>query len=686
MKRVAAEDQEMRTQRLLLPAFIALTALFAAIMAVRSMIAGQYRDAAIPASLSLIALQSIALVLALKGHYNRSSLLATGSLTLLIAAAFVWQGYIRPFILEQAALFLFLGLLSAVLFVRSTRIVYAFGSFTILAFLAAVARIALGPPLPEGEPGLLFQSVVPAISLALSVALAIFIRRVFDAMMGELRRRLADQQRSMESLEESEKRYRFISENTADVIWTLSAATGKFTFVSDSVQKLRGFTAQEVMGQTMAEALTPASLRESEEKLRRGIASRKPGDTGLYKKLSQVDQLRKDGTVVPTEVATTLVFDEGGRLIEILGVSRDITERKAAEEKILELNRELERKVELRTAELSEALHRLEAAQNGLALGAKLSALGRLAAGIAHELNTPFGAIISANGSIAQYLGGGFAATIAFLADASSGRRRDFESIVERGWSRSRSLDAGSHTERRKRLRASLEARGIEQGRTIADILVELCLDDLPQELPELFEDELCLPMLEHALGWVSTLRMTEVVRSAAEKGSIVVAALRQYLGNRADDEAVDVDIEGGIETVLTLLDSKISPGVAVVRRFSGARARGSSQELSQVWMNLVNNAIQAMRYSGTLTLSTESAGDRTIVGIEDTGPGIPDGIRERIFEPFFTTREKDAGMGLGLDICKRIVEKHGGLIRFESRPGMTRFSVELHAAPLAGR
>ncbi|MEI6877340.1 MAG: ATP-binding protein, partial [Spirochaetota bacterium] len=201
------------------------------------------------------------------------------------------------------------------------------------------------------------------------------------------------------------------------------------------------------------------------------------------------------------------------------------------------------------------------------------------------------------------------------------------------------------------------------------------------QEMPGLLEDEQSLPLLERARAFLAAQRMTEVVRVAAEKGTAVVAALRHYLGSSATDMVADVDVEGELESVLTLLSSKIKYGVTVERRYSGARARGSPQALSQVWMNLINNALQAMEYKGTLTLSTESAGDRTIVAITDSGSGIPDGIRDRIFEPFFTTRPSGEGMGLGLDICKRIVEKQDGRILVESRPGMTRFSVELPAA-----
>jgi|GEM_PF-1053627 len=141
---------------------------------------------------------------------------------------------------------------------------------------------------------------------------------------------LEERKRAEEALRESEEKYRFISENTADAIWAWSLKTGKFTYVSAPVQKLRGYTPEEVMNQSLAETLTPESMLKATQLIQNAVKNVKPGDN--YKNVALLDQLCKDGSVVSTEVASSLVFDEKGQPLEIIGVSRDITERKHAEE------------------------------------------------------------------------------------------------------------------------------------------------------------------------------------------------------------------------------------------------------------------------------------------------------------------------------------------------------------------
>jgi signal transduction histidine kinase len=189
---------------------------------------------------------------------------------------------------------------------------------------------------------------------------------------------------------------------------------------------------------------------------------------------------------------------------------------------------------------------------------------------------------------------------------------------------------------------------------------------------------------LEPALRWLAYAVETEslLAEIADSTGRIsgLVDAARQYSQlDRAPYQPTD--LHAGLDATLVMLSAKTPPGVRVVKDYDRSLppVPGYPGELNQVWTNLVVNALDALAGEGTLTLRTARDGDCALVEVADTGPGIPEELRQRVFEPFFTTKPVGQGTGLGLDVSYRVVvTRHGGDLRVRSVPGDTRFQVRL--------
>ncbi|MCP5452435.1 MAG: hypothetical protein H7A27_00480 [Spirochaetaceae bacterium] len=371
----------------------------------------------------------------------------------------------------------------------------------------------------------------------------------------------------------------------------------------------------------------------------------------------------------------------------ITGVINDMADKvRDKSEELRTLNDELEARVAERTAELSSSLESLRLAQDRLIESSRLAALGHLSAGIAHELNTPLGAILSSSSSLAEYVDDILSNGIERARELSDDQVRLYRRLVDESSSSVLDLDAAIGASMRARgLAARVERAGLPDAEAIAEHLIELGLADRFDELLPSLRIDGAAESLARAAWDGGARRMAEIVGISARKASDVVAALRSYLSREAAEPDKLVRLDADLERVLLLMSNVIKNGIGVVKDLRPAAVYGSSERLSQVWMNLVRNAIQAMDYSGSLGLRSGVRNGEAFVEIEDTGHGIPDDIKDRIFEPYFTTKPGGEGMGLGLDICRRIVETSRGRIEFDSRPGRTVFRAIFPAAREAG-
>jgi len=314
----------------------------------------------------------------------------------------------------------------------------------------------------------------------------------------------------------------------------------------------------------------------------------------------------------------------------------------------------------------------------------QLLALGALSAGLTHELNNPAAAAVRATSALRDRVAG-MRHKLAMLAHDELDPRLlellvDVQEEAVQAVSQAPKLTALQESEREDEIGDWLDERGITGGWELAPIFVAA---GTSTEFLDKVADRASGVMLEGALRWLAYTLDTELligeITDSVTRISSLVAAAKQYSNmDRAPHERVD--IHAGLESTLVMLGSKLEQ-VEVVTDYDRSLPPVPvyAGELNQVWTNLIDNAVQAMDGHGRLSVRTSMDGDRVRVEVGDTGPGVPEGLRQRIFEPFFTTKPVGQGTGLGLDICYRIVVgRHGGDLTVESQPGDTRFIVRL--------
>ncbi len=329
--------------------------------------------------------------------------------------------------------------------------------------------------------------------------------------------------------------------------------------------------------------------------------------------------------------------------------------------------------------ELAITLDNLKTTQQELIQSEKMAALGQLVAGIAHEINTPLGAIRSAVGSMSQALTHTLEQFPHFFRTLTEERAHDFFTLLSSALHKDAAITARERRSFRKAAIEFLKTQHVTDARKVADMLADMGIyDGLDMFLP-LIRDPHHLQILSVAYDISGLQESTHIITTATERASKVVFALKTYAHHDSSDAMVWTNLVDGIETVLTLYYNQLKHGVTIQRQFHPLPPiLCYPDELNQVWTNLIHNSLHAMKNHGTLTLEVKEQEGQAVVAIIDTGAGIPAEIQDKIFEPFFTTKPSGEGSGLGLDIVRKIVEKHNGRIEVNSRPGQTRFSVWL--------
>jgi signal transduction histidine kinase len=317
----------------------------------------------------------------------------------------------------------------------------------------------------------------------------------------------------------------------------------------------------------------------------------------------------------------------------------------------------------------------------------RMASLGTMAAGLAHELNNPAAAARRAAADLADALDV-LASTIGVFVESGIEREQAEQLVemqreaMERAASRD-SLTGLDAADAEDALLAPLERLGVSEPWRLTEALTGAGIDEA--WLRRVAEIAGPTPAAGAAVAWIAASLTaqglaSQIAESTDRMGKLVKAIKAYAFMDRG--ELVQTDIHEGLETTLVVMGHKLKhTSIHVERDYDRSlpklTLRGS--ELNQVWTNLLANAIEALGDSGTITVATARDGVCARVDIGDNGPGIPDSIRDRVFDLFYTTKEVGEGTGMGLDTARRIViERLGGSIDFESRPGRTVFHVWL--------
>jgi PAS domain S-box-containing protein len=492
--------------------------------------------------------------------------------------------------------------------------------------------------------------------------------------------------RDITERKQAEQKFRSVTDSAIDAIISADH-TGVIVSWNMAATRILGYTEEDAVGQAL-ELIIPERFHEAH---RNGMARfTATGEGRVIGTTVELSARRRDGEEVPIELSLSTWTVRDARYYT--GIIRDIGERKraehalrASEQALREKSDELERK----NRTLEETLDQLKETQDQLLIQEKMASLGRLSAGMAHELNNPASAVRRGAGQ----LGGIFERLqeielrFAELQLSAEQVRRvaELDAVTRERAGSPSGLSAVDRSDRETEIEEWLEDRGIDPPADLAPALVSLgyASSDL-KAFADVFDGPAFEAVVNRVGYWYEILELAGELRGGADRIVEMVNALKTY--THLDRAAIKpIDLTEGLDTTLTILRGKLRDGVTVEREYADdlPSIPAHAGELNQVWTNLIDNAIDSMGGRGKLTLKTWRQDPWVIVEIEDDGPGLTAEHRSRVFDPFFTTKSQGEGTGLGLTISRNLVVKHGGEISVTSKPGRTVFRVRL---PIAER
>jgi len=358
---------------------------------------------------------------------------------------------------------------------------------------------------------------------------------------------------------------------------------------------------------------------------------------------------------------------------EIIAQSEQL---KQANEEIRTINDEINNQKK----ELEDTLKNLKKTQSHLVESEKMASLGQLITSIAHELNTPLGAINSSINNVNEGMKFSLTNLPALIKKISTDELKQMTALLDLSVKNTSHYTSREVRKLKRNIRENLESKNYENADFVADMLSEMEIFDNYEQFDKLYKSENAKPILETTYNLSIQQKSSENITVAVGRASKIISALRNYSHQYDTDKLTDMDITNTIETVLTLYHNKTKQNITIIKNYEPIRnIKVFADELNQVWTNLLHNSIQAIEGKGKITIGVKEIDNYIKISLSDTGKGIPDDIKEKVFKPFFTTKAAGEGTGLGLDITRKIIEKHKGQISFESQVGKgTTFTILL--------
>jgi two-component system, NtrC family, sensor kinase len=342
--------------------------------------------------------------------------------------------------------------------------------------------------------------------------------------------------------------------------------------------------------------------------------------------------------------------------------------------------KEARQRLAVKNEELSKTLQDLRDMQNHLIHSEKMAALGQLVAGIAHEINTPLGAINSSNKVISEDINHITADIPRIYSTLTEEMKLLIQILLEYTSKKPKDLTSKDERKFRRDITEYLVSHNMPDAENLAEIFVEIGILEVPDSVLQCMNEPGFPDVLQTVHKLANIKSSSEIITTAIDKVSKIIFSLKNFSRFDSEGKKELCNIHDSIDMVLTLYNNQIKQGIQIVRIFNIDRSIPFvPDQINQVWTNLIHNSIHAMDGRGVITIKTDIIDSNAVISFKDTGKGIQPEIKDKIFNPFFTTKPQGEGTGLGLDIVNRIIKSHNGKIEVESQPGQgTEFRIIL--------